>query len=70
MNANQIINMVIRQVMRRVMNKGINAGINAVGSKMAKGKSGDTPQSGQIDTGDSQKRMRQTMKMGKRMGRF
>ncbi|MFK7937914.1 MAG: hypothetical protein AB8B82_00935 [Roseovarius sp.] len=70
MNANQIINMIIRQVMRRVMNKGINAGMDAVGKKMSKGKQGQPQQTAQVDTGESQKRMRQTMKVTKRMGRF
>lgn len=69
MNANQIINMIIRQVMRRVMNKGINAGMDAVGKKMSKGKK-PSQEGAQIDTGDSQKRLRQTMKVTKRVGRL
>ena len=61
--------MVIRQVMRRVMNKGINAGMDAVGKRMSRGK-GDAEPSAQIETGETQKRMRQTMRTTKRLSRF
>lgn len=67
MNANQIINMVMRIVMRRVIGGGINAGINAMGHRLSKGKgeTRDVPHAG-----EAQKRMRQTMRATRRMGRF
>ena len=69
MNANQIINMIVRTVMRRVIRSGLNAGIDAVGNKMSKGK---PPKSTQPDpqAADTQKRMRQTMRVTRKLGRF
>lgn len=66
MNVNQIINMIVRMVMRR----GLSTGMNAFGKRMSKGKGGESRQSGAANTGPSQKRMRQTTRLAKRMGRF
>ena len=69
MNANQIINMVVRMVMRRLLRSGVDAGINAVGKRMNRDKTpeevGKAP-----DTGETEKRMRQSMRMSRKMGRF
>ncbi|MDF1670558.1 MAG: hypothetical protein P1U83_13175 [Roseovarius sp.] len=69
MNANQIINMVVRLVMRKAINGGVNAGINAIGNRKSKAKPNDE-QTASVDTGETQKRMRQTLRMTKRFGRF
>lgn len=69
MNANQIINMVVRMVMRRVLRSGVDAGINAVGNRMNKGKTdAETGQSPNV--ADTSKRAKQTMRMGRKIGRF
>ena len=69
MNANQIINMVVRMVFNRVVRTGLNAGINAVGDKMSKGKTPD--QAGKApDSSETTKRMRQTMRVTRKIGRF
>lgn len=71
MNANQLISMALRMIMRRVMRSGVDAGIGAVSRRMSKGKDADgqdapgTPQSG-----ETQKRARDTMKIARRMGRM
>lgn len=69
MNANTIINMIVRQVMRRVIGRGVNAGINAVESRMSGGKS-DAARKPSPNAGQTQKRMRQTMRLTRKMGRF
>lgn len=69
MNANQIINMVVRMVMRRVVRTGVNAGMDAVGKRMSKNGAGDTGQP-VAHSGEAQKRMRQTMRMSRRIGKF
>jgi len=72
MNAGNIVNMVVRIIMRRVIGKGINAGVDAVGKRMSRGKTDegkedDRPSPGAKTTG---KRMKQSMRMARRMGRF
>ena len=69
MNANQIINMVVRMVMRRVMKSGVEAGMNAVGNRLNLGK---TPEEqGQApDSAQTAKRMKQTMRVTRKMSRF
>ena len=68
MNANRIISMVIRMVVNRLIRTGVNAGVN----KMSKAKQygpdetkGQAPQSA-----DTQKRMRQSMRVMRKIGRF
>jgi len=70
MNANQIINMVIRMVMNKVMRSGMNAGVNAVSKRMNKGKPTDAADQNPQATRDTAKRMNQTMKMARRVGRM
>ena len=65
MNANQIFSMVVRMVIRRLLRSGVNAGIDAVGKRM----SGDKTNSGP-DTAQTQQRMRQGMRVTKKMSRF
>ncbi len=77
MNVNQIINMVVRMVMRTVMQKGMSAGIDKFANRKGK--------SGQAGDGDAQtksgknsdyndpgmnKRARQSLRIGRRMGKF
>ena len=66
MNANTMITMAMRMIMRRLMRTGVNAGIGAVGKRMNKGKEG----SGAPDSKATQKRIRSTMKIARRMGRM
>ncbi|MEO1140575.1 MAG: hypothetical protein AAFW87_14110 [Pseudomonadota bacterium] len=72
MNANQIINMVIRMVVNRAVRGGVNAGINAVGNRMSKGKGGPANQAetDAPDSAETTKRMRQTLRATKKIGRF
>ncbi|PYC48409.1 hypothetical protein DI396_05355 [Litorivita pollutaquae] len=77
MNVNQVINMVMRQVMRRVVNKGIGVGMNSLSriggdkSKQSKAGQGDTPPSApQVQGGNTGKRMRQSTRLMRRIGRF
>jgi len=72
MNAGSIVNMVVRLVMRRVIGKGINAGIDAVGNRMSRGKQGDGAGAGTQapQTGKTQKRVKQSMRAARRLGRF
>lgn len=71
MNMNQVINMVIRQVMRRVINKGVSTGIDVASRKFG---SKDAPETGAKpnapDSGATQKRAKQTMRMARRIGRM
>ena len=67
MNANQIINMVVRMVMRKAVNGGMKAGIDAVSNKMAKGKAEKTSAP---DPAEAQKRMRQSMRVTRKLGKF
>ena len=72
MNGGNIVNMIVRVVMRRVIGKGINAGVDAVGKRMNRGKEGDAAQTGQSApaTRKTGKRMKQSMRMARRFGRF
>ncbi|RKF17066.1 hypothetical protein D6850_05995 [Roseovarius spongiae] len=70
MNANQIINMAMRMIMRRLMRGGINAGMDAVGKRMSKGKTGAPAEGAPPQGKEAQKRMRQTMRSMRRMGRM
>lgn len=74
MNANQIINMVIRMVMGRVLRSGVDLGINAVSNRMNRNKpDGQQTQAGKPggpNAAETQKRMRQTMRVTRRIGRF
>lgn len=73
MNANRIINMVVRMVMRRLVRSGVDAGVNAYANrrdaKAGKGE-GQAQQGKAPKTGKTQKRMRQGMRMARRMDRF
>ena len=75
MNANQVINMVIRMVMTRLVRSGVNAGMNAVGGRMTRNKASGDQQAtrkgnGGPDSGETQKRMKQAMRVSRRIGRF
>ncbi|WP_424435599.1 hypothetical protein [Planktotalea sp.] len=63
MNMNQIINMVIRRVMNIAINKGINAGVDQMAKR--KGRNADDP-----DLQQDKKRLRQTARLTRRMGKF
>ena len=63
---NSIINMVLRLVMRRIVSKGINVGMDAATSRMSKGR----PEGAPIDSGPTQKRAKQTMRMARKIGRM
>jgi len=68
MNANQLMSMAMRMIMRRVMRSGVDLGVGAVSKRMSKGKvenDAAAPQSG-----ETQKRARQSMKIARRMGRM
>lgn len=67
MNLNHLVNMFMRIVTRRAMNWGINKGIG----KMSKsGRNSQRPRQGQPPhSGQSQKRIRQAMRMIRRSGR-
>ncbi|MEL7013632.1 MAG: hypothetical protein AAFO72_10170 [Pseudomonadota bacterium] len=74
MNANRLINMAINMIVRRAMKSGIDAGAKALSNRNS-GQNPDAPQqakkaSGGLDTRDLQKRARQTMRLGRRFGRF
>ncbi|MEM7731825.1 MAG: hypothetical protein AAF280_03455 [Pseudomonadota bacterium] len=62
MNANKLISMALNMILRRVMRAGLNKGMDAV-SKRGKGHQGP-------DTKDMQQRMRQSTRLGRRLGRF
>ncbi|QFT93087.1 hypothetical protein FIU86_09545 [Roseovarius sp. THAF9] len=72
MNANRIINMVIRMVMNRLIRSGVNAGIDKFSQR------GKTPPDGQgaadpqqkHQTAETQKRMRQSMRVARKVGKF
>ena len=68
MNANRLIGMALNMILRRVMRAGINKGMDAV-SKRGKTRDGNPPQPGP-DTRDAQKRMRHSIRLGRRLGRF
>ncbi|MTJ04327.1 MAG: hypothetical protein FH759_06490 [Sediminimonas qiaohouensis] len=82
MNVNQIVNMVVRMVMRTVMQKGMSAGINKFANR--KGKSGQDgsgdaqAKSSKAESGKNSdyndpgmnKRTRQSLRIGRRMGKF
>ena len=77
MNVNSIVNMVIRMVMRMVMQKGVKAGVDKFANR--KGKSGQAgqgdapPQDGQgsdYNDPNMNKRTRQSLRVGRRMGKF
>lgn len=75
MNGNQIINMVIRMVMRRLMRGGVNAGINAASKRMKRGQADKTDaanasQSDAPDSRQTEKRVRQSMRVNRRFGKF
>lgn len=72
MNANRIISMVIRMVMNRVIRSGVNAGIDKFsqrGKKSSDGQGAANPQQ-KKQTGDTQKRMRQSMRVARKIGKF
>ncbi|KRS14379.1 hypothetical protein XM53_01240 [Roseovarius atlanticus] len=72
MNANRIINMVIRMVMNRLIRSGVNAGIDKMskrGKKPADGQNAPDPQQKQ-QTAQTQKRMRQSMRVARKIGKF
>ncbi|WP_296763146.1 hypothetical protein [Sediminimonas sp.] len=77
MNVNSIVNMVVRMVMRMVMQKGISAGVDKFAKR--KGKSaqagqGDAAQrdgqGGDYNDPEMNKRTRQSLRVGRRMGKF
>ncbi|MEL6375614.1 MAG: hypothetical protein AAFQ04_00265 [Pseudomonadota bacterium] len=73
MNANQIINMVIRMVMRRALRGGVNAGIDAISKRKSKNQVADgqpAQAQGGPDSKETTKRMKQSMRMARKMGRF
>jgi hypothetical protein len=62
MNVNSLINMVIRQITRRAVNAAVDKGIDAAaGAKQRKGSGGP---------GVDKKRMKQQMRMVRKIGRF
>jgi len=69
MNAGNIVNMVVRLVMRQVIGRGINKGIEVVGDRMNKGKSAEE-QGQPPESGKTKQRMRQSVRMARRFGRF
>ncbi|MEM6587934.1 MAG: hypothetical protein AAF641_05765 [Pseudomonadota bacterium] len=64
MNANKLIGMAMNMILRRVMRAGMNKGMDAL-SKRGKGKGHEGP-----DAKDAQQRMRQSVRLGRRLGRF
>ena len=72
MNASRIINMVIRMVMNRLIRSGVNAGIDKFsqrGKKSPEGKGAADPQQ-KKQTAETQKRMRQSMRVARKIGKF
>ncbi|MEQ9258036.1 MAG: hypothetical protein RIG84_02950 [Roseovarius sp.] len=74
MNVNQMVNMIVRMVMRRAVKTGIDKGINAYADQRdAQTGAGDT-KGGQKrkapDSAETRKRMKQSMRMMRKMGRF
>ncbi|TCP61987.1 hypothetical protein EV663_103174 [Rhodovulum bhavnagarense] len=69
MNATQLINMAVRIVMRKFLNKGIDAGID-----MATRRRQDTDPADRRDAHaqaqDTKKRVKQSMRIARRIGRF
>lgn len=74
MNANRIINMVIRMVTNRLIRGGVNAGINKLSQRGKNNAPSDgdrnTNSRQKTRTADTQKRMRQSMRVARKMGRF
>ncbi|MEL6595844.1 MAG: hypothetical protein AAFQ47_07895 [Pseudomonadota bacterium] len=72
MNANQIINMIVRMVMRRVIGAGVNKGIDMATKRGAKDPKNMTAEERmQAQQGkEAAKKMKQTAKMGRKIGRF
>jgi hypothetical protein len=72
MNAGNIVNMIVRMVMRRVIGKGIKAGIGAVAKRRGQGARGEDGQkdSQAPQTGKTQRRLKQSMRAVRRIGRF
>lgn len=72
MNANQLINMAVRIVMRKLLHKGIDAGVD-MASRRGHGADPearpDDPQ-GRAQANETKKRLRQSMRVVRRMGRF
>ncbi|MGK7653048.1 MULTISPECIES: hypothetical protein [unclassified Roseovarius] len=72
MNANRIVSMIIRMVMNRLIRTGVNAGIDKMskrGKKPADGKGAPNPQH-KRQTAETQKRMRQSMRVARKIGKF
>ncbi|MEO0752192.1 MAG: hypothetical protein AAFY25_10340 [Pseudomonadota bacterium] len=64
--------MAINMVLRRVMRTGIDAGMNAIANRK-KGQTPDAPdqpRQAAPDTRKTQQRMRKSMRLGRRIGRF
>ncbi len=70
MNANQLINMLVRMGTRLLMRKGINAGVKAASGAMARRKGDEGSDAPQVDEKETAKRIKQTMKIGRRVSRF
>lgn len=64
---NQLVNMIVRMVMRQLIRTGIDKGTEHLARRNGGGEATPT-QKGQAQ--QSQKRMRQGMRMIRRMGRF
>ncbi len=69
MNANRIVSMVINMIMRRLLRSGVDAGMNAVGKRMNKGKT-DAEIGKSPDSRHATKRMKQSMRITRKIGRF
>ncbi|MEM6276047.1 MAG: hypothetical protein AAF714_03800 [Pseudomonadota bacterium] len=70
---NQIVNMIMRMVMRKLLNRGIDKGMDmAMGSRKKRDPEGvsDADRAEMAAMRDKQKRAKQAMRVGKRMGRF
>ncbi len=64
---NQLVNMIVRMVMRQLIRTGIDKGTEHIARRRGGGEA--TPEQ-KAQTGQSQKRMRQGVRMMRRMGRF
>lgn len=65
---NQMINMVIRMVTRRLINMGINKGIDVAAKRGQRGE--DLTPEQRKAAGETTKRAKQAVRMGRRIGRF
>jgi hypothetical protein len=74
MNANRLISMAINMVVRRLMRTGIDAGMNAFANRNKAQQNTDAPQvqrqQNAHDTRQLQQKVRKSLRLGRRIGRF